>query len=57
METSGGRASVMAPVRIRFTGVAETLDLYEKFFPEDPLPDRSLVLPDEATTALGLQSL
>jgi hypothetical protein len=32
------------------------LELYEEFFPEDPPPDRTLPLLDEAIAALGLQS-
>jgi hypothetical protein len=35
------------------TSVAEALELYEEFFPEDPLPDRTLPLLDEAIAALG----
>jgi hypothetical protein len=34
------------------TSVAEALELYESFFPEDPLPDRTLPLLDEAIEAL-----
>ena len=42
--------------RCGITGVAEVLGLFEEFFPEDPLPDRTLPVLDEATAALGLQS-
>jgi hypothetical protein len=42
--------------RCGITGVAEALELYEEFFPEDPLPDRVLPLLDEAIAALGSQS-
>lgn len=35
------------------TSVVEALELYEEFFPEDPLPDRTLPLLDEAIAALG----
>jgi hypothetical protein len=35
------------------TSAAQALELYEEFFPEDPLPDRTLPLLDEAITALG----
>jgi hypothetical protein len=34
--------------RCGITGVAEALELYEEFFPDDPLPDRTLPLLDEA---------
>ena len=34
------------------TTVAEALDLYDEYFPEDPLPDRTLPLLDEAIEAL-----
>ncbi len=42
--------------RCGITSVAEALELYEEFFPEDPLPDRTLPLLDEAIAALGPQS-
>ena len=42
--------------RCGVTSVAEALELYEEFFPEDPLPDRTLPLLDEAIAALGFQS-
>ena len=42
--------------RCGITSVAEALDLYEEYFPEDPLPDRTLPLLDEAIEALGPQS-
>ena len=42
--------------RCGVTSVAEALDLYKEYFPEDPLPDRALPLLDEAIAALGLQS-
>ena len=42
--------------RCGVTSVAEALDLYEEYFPEDPLPDRTLPLLDEAIEALGPQS-
>ena len=42
--------------RCGITSVAEALELYEDFFPEDPLPDRTLPLFDEAIAALGPQS-
>ena len=42
--------------RCGITSVAEALELYREFFPEDPLPDRTLPLLDEAIAALGLQS-
>src|SRR5271156_3446270 len=38
------------------TSVAEALDLYEEYFPEDPLPDRTLPLLDEAIEALDPKS-
>ncbi len=41
--------------RCGITSVAEALQLYEEFFPEDPLPDRTLPLLDEAIAALGPQ--
>lgn len=37
------------------TSVAEALELYKEFFPEDPLPDRTLPLLDEAIEALSSQ--
>ena len=43
--------------RCGITSVAEALELYEEFFPEDLLPDRTLPLLDEAIAALGPQSL
>ena len=42
--------------RCGITSVAEALDLYDEYFPEDPLPDRTLPLLDEAIEALGPQS-
>jgi hypothetical protein len=42
--------------RCGVTTVAEALDLYDEYFPEDPLPDRTLPLLDEAIEALGSQS-
>src|SRR5271156_3302051 len=42
--------------RCGITSVAEALELYEEFFPEDPLPDRTLPLLDEAVAALLPQS-
>jgi hypothetical protein len=42
--------------RCGITSVAEALELYEEFFPEDPLPDRTPPLLDEAIAALGPQS-
>jgi hypothetical protein len=42
--------------RCGVTSVAEALDLYEEYFPEDPLPERALPLLDEAIEALGQQS-
>jgi hypothetical protein len=42
--------------RCGVTSVAEALDLYDGYFPEDPLPDRTLPLLDEAIEALGPQS-
>jgi hypothetical protein len=42
--------------RCGITSVAEALELYEEFFPEDPLPDRTLPLLDEAIAALSPQS-
>ena len=42
--------------RCGITNVAEALELYEEFFPEDPLPNRTLPLLDEAIAALGPQS-
>ena len=41
--------------RCGITSVAEALELYEEFFPEDPLPDRTLPLLDEAVAALDPQ--
>ena len=38
--------------RCGITSVAEALELYEEFFPEDQLPDRTLPLLDEAIAAL-----
>jgi hypothetical protein len=38
--------------RCGITSVTEALELYEDFFPEDPLPDRTLPLLDEAIAAL-----
>jgi hypothetical protein len=35
------------------TNVAEALDLYEEYFPEDPMPDRTVPLLEEAIEALG----
>jgi len=42
--------------RSGITSVAEALDLYDEYFPEDPLPDRTLPLLDEAIERLGPQS-
>ena len=42
--------------RSGITTVADALELYEEYFPEDPLPDRTLPLLDEAIAALGPQS-
>jgi hypothetical protein len=42
--------------RCGVTSVAEALDLYDEYFPEDPLPDRTLPLLDEAIEALGPRS-
>jgi hypothetical protein len=42
--------------RCGITSVAEALQLYEEFFPEDPLPDRALPLLDEAIAARGPKS-
>jgi hypothetical protein len=42
--------------RCGITSVAEALELYEEFFPEDPLPDRALPLLDEAIAAIGPHS-
>jgi hypothetical protein len=42
--------------RCGVTSVAEALDLYKEYFLEDPLPDRTLPLLDEAIAALGLRS-
>ena len=42
--------------RCGVSSVAEALELYEEFFPEDPLPDRTLPLLDEAIAALGPHS-
>jgi hypothetical protein len=42
--------------RCGITSVAEALELYEDFFPEDPLPDRTLPLLDEAIASLGPRS-
>ena len=42
--------------RCGITSIAEALELYEEFFPEDPPPDRTLPLLDEAIAALGPQS-
>jgi hypothetical protein len=39
--------------RCGVTSVAEALDLYEEYFPEDPLPDRTIPLLEEAIEALG----
>ncbi len=41
--------------RCGVTSVAEARDLYEEYFPEDPLPERALPLLDEAIEALGPQ--
>ena len=41
--------------RCGVTSVAEALNLHGEYFPEDPLPDRSLPLLDEAIEALGPQ--
>ena len=43
--------------RCGVTSIAEALDLYEEYFPEDPLPDRTHPLLDEAIEAIGPQSL
>src|SRR5271163_3311483 len=37
--------------RSGITSVAEVLELFEEFFPEDPFPDRTLPLLDEAIAA------
>ena len=42
--------------RCGVTTVAEARDLYEEYFPEDPLPERALPLLDEAIEALDRQS-
>jgi hypothetical protein len=42
--------------RCGVTSVAEALDLYEEYFPEDPLPDRTIPLLDEAIEALDSES-
>ena len=42
--------------RCGVTSVAEALDLYEEYFPEDPLPARTIPLLDEAIEALGPHS-
>ena len=42
--------------RCGVTTVAEALDLYDEYFPEDPLPDRTLPLLDEAIETLRPQS-
>jgi hypothetical protein len=42
--------------RCGITSVAEALNLYDEYFPEDPLPDRALPLLDEAIEVLGPQS-
>lgn len=42
--------------RCGITSITEALELYEEFFPKDPLPDRTLPLLDEAIEALGPQS-
>jgi hypothetical protein len=42
--------------RCGITSVAEALVLYGEYFPEDPLPDRTLPLLDEAIEALSPQS-
>ncbi len=42
--------------RCGVASLAEALDLYEEYFPEDPLPDRTRPLLDEAIEALGPQS-
>ena len=39
--------------RCGITSFAEALELYEEFFPEDPLPGRAFPLLDEAIAALG----
>jgi hypothetical protein len=41
--------------RCGVTSVAEALDLYEECFPEDPLPDRTIPLLEEAIEALSPQ--
>ena len=53
---SGNVEIVAAVKRCGVTSVAEALVLYEEYFPEDPLPDRTLPLLDEAIEALGPQS-
>ena len=42
--------------RCGITSAAEALELYEEFFPKDPLPDRTHPLLDEAIAALGPRS-
>jgi hypothetical protein len=42
--------------RCCITSVAEPLELYEEFFPENAHPDRTRLLVDEAISALGPQS-
>ena len=42
--------------RCGITSVAEALELYEEFFPEDALPDRTLPLLDDAIVALDPRS-
>jgi hypothetical protein len=42
--------------RCGITSAVEALNLYDDYFPEDPLPDRTLPLLDEAIEALGPRS-
>ena len=42
--------------RCGVTSLAEALDLYKEYFPEDPMPDRTVPLLEEAIKALGPQA-
>ena len=59
MKMRAGRGSrdrpdiVLLVKRCGISSVAEAQELYEEYFPEDPLPDRTLPLLDEAIEALG----